>query len=106
MSEVIATSGDPIVQLHKSVAASARAAVVGLPVVDSVGMRSEHAGILEAALSDTRKALEGLARVGDVGASGAEGLGGQDRENAGKFGGWDGPEIQRKGEPHGPTRVI
>lgn len=106
MSSTIATTGDPIVQAHRTVAASARAAVVGLPVVSSVGMRRGHAELLEAALSDTRKALEGLARVGDVGASGAEGLGGQDRENAGKFGGWDGPEIQRKGEPHGPTRVI
>ncbi|MDQ8119586.1 hypothetical protein [Mycobacteroides abscessus] len=102
----VATSGDPIVQMHRAVAASARAAMVALPVVDAVGMRSGHAEILESALSETRKTLGELARVADVGAGGAEGLGDQDRENAGKFGGWDGPEIQRKGEPHGPTRVI
>lgn len=86
MSEVVATTGDPIVQMHKAVAASARSAVVGLPTVSSVGMRAGHAGILESALGETRKTLTELARVGDVGASGAEGLSGQDVENAGKFG--------------------
>lgn len=106
MSEVVATSGDLIVQVHKAVAASARAAMAGLPVVSAEGMRAGHAAILEAALSDTRKTLGELAHVGDVGAGGAEALGEQDRENAGKFEGWDGPEIQRKGEWHGPTRVI
>lgn len=106
MSEVVATTGDPIVQLHRSVAASARAAVAGLPTVDSVGMRSGHASILEAALADTRKTLGELGRVADVGAGGAEALGDQDRQNAGKFGGWDSPEIQRKGEWQGETRVI
>lgn len=106
MSGMIATAGDPIIQAHRTVAASARAAVAGLPVVESEGMRAGHAGILEEALSDTRAVLGELARVADVGASGAEGLSGQDHENAGKFEGWDGPEIQRKGEWHGETRVI
>lgn len=101
----VATSGGPVIQLHRSVAASAREAASGLPVVSSVGMRPGHAGILEAALGETRKSLEELARVGDVGAAGAEGLGGQDRENAGLYG-WDAPERQVKGEWHGPTRVI
>lgn len=86
MSEVVATTGDPIVQMHKAVAASARSAVVGLPTVSSVGMRAGHAGILEAALGETRKALEGLARVADVGASGAEALGDQDAESGQKYG--------------------
>lgn len=102
----VATTGDPIVQLHRSVAASARAAAGGLPVVNSAGMRTGHAELLENALSDTRKMLMELARVADVGASGAEGLSGQDHENAGKFEGWDAPEIQRKGAWHGETRVI
>ncbi|UEA22781.1 hypothetical protein LK464_14955 [Mycobacteroides abscessus subsp. abscessus] len=69
-------------------------------------MRTGHAELLENALSDTRKMLMELARVADVGASGAEGLSGQDHENAGKFEGWDAPEIQRKGAWHGETRVI
>lgn len=86
MSEVVATTGDSIVQVHKAVAASARAAMSGLPTVSSAGMRSEHAELLEAALSDTRGTLEGLGRVADVGASGAAGLADQDREDAGKFG--------------------
>lgn len=47
-----------------------------------------------------------LGRVADIGAQGASALGGQDRENAGRFGGWDAPEIQRRGEPHGETRVV
>lgn len=106
MASTVATSGDPVIQMHKSVAASARAAVASLPVVDSAGMRAGHAVILEAALMDTRKVLEELARVADVGAAGAEGLGDQDSENAGKFGGWDGPEVQRRGEPTGEPRVV
>lgn len=106
MSEVVATSGDPIVQLHRTVAASAREAAGALPTVSSEGMRAGHAGILEAALGETRKALEGLARVADVGASGAEGLADQDSENGRRFGGWDGPELQVKGAWHGPTRVV
>lgn len=99
MPGIVATSGDPIVQMHRGVAASAREAAAGLPTVSAVGMRAGHASILEAALSETRRTLEGLARVGDVGASGATALADQDVENAGRFGdGWDGPEIQRKGE--------
>lgn len=106
MSSTIATTGDPIVRMHKSVGEGARTAASGLPVVSSVGIRPGHAAILEAALADTRKSLEELARVADVGASGAEALGEQDVENARKYEGWDGPEIQRKGAWHGPTRVI
>ncbi|MBE5456034.1 hypothetical protein E3G52_002929 [Mycobacteroides abscessus] len=82
----VATSGDPIIQLHRAVAQSARAAAGGLPVVNSVGMRAGHAAILENAIAETRKSLEELARVAEVGAGGAEGLADQDRENAGKFG--------------------
>ncbi|MDO3103010.1 MULTISPECIES: hypothetical protein [Mycobacteroides] len=106
MSSTVATTGDPIIQAHRGVAASARAAMVGLPVVSSAGMRRGHAEILEAALADTRKTLGELGRVADVGAGGAEGLADQDRENAGRYGGWDSPELQRKGEPHGVTRVV
>ncbi|WP_100458657.1 hypothetical protein [Mycobacteroides abscessus] len=91
MSSTVATDGDPIVQMHRGVAASARTAAAGLPTVDSAGMRPGHAEILEAALTDTRKALGELARVADVGAGGAEGLGDQDHESAGRFGGWDAP---------------
>lgn len=106
MSGTIATSGDPIVQLHRGVAASARAAVASLPVVSAVGMRRGHAELLEAALTDTRKTLGELARVGDVGAEGARALADQDCENGLRFGGWDSPELQVKGEPHGVTRVV
>ncbi|WP_182849874.1 hypothetical protein [Mycobacteroides abscessus] len=106
MSSTITTSGDPIVQMHRSVAASARAAVAGLPLVSAVGMRAGHAGILEAALSDTRRVLEELGRVADVGASGAGALADQDSENGRRYEGWDGPELQVKGAWHGPTRVI
>lgn len=106
MSGTVATTGDPIVQAHRAVAASARSAVVGLPTVDSAGMRRGHAELLEAALSETGRVLGELARVADVGAAGAGGLADQDSENAGKFGGWDGPEIQRKGEPTGEPRVV
>lgn len=107
MSSTVATTGDPIAQLHRAVAQSARATMAGgLPVVSAAGMRSGHAALLESALMDTRKVLEELARVADVGAAGAEGLGDQDIENAGKFGGWDGPEVQRRGEPTGEPRVV
>ncbi|SLF09139.1 hypothetical protein [Mycobacteroides abscessus] len=87
MSGTVATSGDPVIQMHKNTAQSARAAMSGLPTVSAVGMRRGHAELLESALSDTRKVLEELGRVADVGAGGAEGLSGQDRENAGRFGG-------------------
>lgn len=106
MSGTVATSGDPIVQVHRSVAQSARSAAAGLPTVSAEGMRRGHAAILESALGDTRKTLAELAHVADVGAGGAGALGDQDRENAGRYGGWDGPEIQVKGQWHGPTRVI
>lgn len=78
---VIATTGDPAIQVHKAVAASARSAASALPTVDSVGMRSGHASILEAALAETRGTLEELARVADVGAAGAGALSEQDSEN-------------------------
>lgn len=106
MSGTVATTGDPIVQAHRTVAASARSAVSALPTVESAGMQAGHAAILEAALSETGRVLGDLARVADVGARGAEGLGDQDVENGRKYEGWDGPELQRKGEWHGPTRVI
>lgn len=106
MSSTIATTGDPIIQVHKAVAASARATAGALPTVSAVGMRAGHAAILEGALSDTRKVLTELARVADVGASGAGGLGDQDRESGRKYDGWDGPEVQRKGDWHGETRVV
>lgn len=85
MPGTVATTGDPIVQLHRAVAQSARAAAEGLPVVSSEGMRPGHARILENALADTKKTLEGLAHVAEVGAGGAEALAGQDHESAGKF---------------------
>lgn len=106
MSGTIATSGDPVIRMHKSVGEGARAAVAGLPTVASEGLRSGHAELLEGALGETRAALVELGRVADVGAQGAEGLGDQDHESAGKFEGWDAPERQRKGEWHGETRVI
>lgn len=77
----VATTGDPVVQMHRGVAQSARAAAAGLPVVSAEGMRAGHAAILEAALGDTRKTLGELAHVGDVGAAGASALGDQDSEN-------------------------
>lgn len=83
----VATTGDPIVQVHKAVAASARAAALGLPTVSAVGMRAGHASILEMALSDTRQVLAELARVADVGASGAGALADQDRENGQRYSG-------------------
>lgn len=106
MASTVATSGDPAIQLHRGVAQSARAASSGLPTVSAVGMRAGHANILEGALTDTRRVLEELARVADVGASGAGALGDQDRQNAGRYGGWDGPEIQVKSQWHGETRVV
>ncbi|MBN7483745.1 hypothetical protein [Mycobacteroides abscessus] len=87
---VIATTGDPIVQTHRTVAQSARSAAGGLPTVSATGMRRGHAGLLEGALTDTRKSLEELARVADVGASGAGALGDQDHENGQRFGGVQG----------------
>ncbi|PVA22687.1 hypothetical protein [Mycobacteroides abscessus] len=86
MSGTVATTGDPVIQMHRAVAASARAAAAGLPVVSAVGMRTGHAELLEGAIAETRKTLGELARVGDVGARGAEGLGGQDRESGQRFG--------------------
>lgn len=87
MSSTIATSGDPIVRVHRSVADSARAAAAGLPVVNAVGMRAGHAGMLEGAIAETRATLGELARVASVGAGGAEALSGQDSESGRKFGG-------------------
>lgn len=86
MSSTVATAGDPIVQLHRGVAASARAAVASLPVVSAVGMRRGHAEILESALGETRRTLGELARVADVGAEGAGALADQDVENGRRFG--------------------
>lgn len=86
MSEVVATSGDPVIQMHKSVAQSARAAMASLPVVSAAGMRSGHAALLESALGETRKALGELAHVGDVGSAGAEALANQDIENGQRYG--------------------
>ncbi|SKO40903.1 hypothetical protein [Mycobacteroides abscessus] len=86
MSSTIATSGDPVIQVHKSVGEGAREAVASLPTVSAEGMRAGHAEILEGALRETRTALGELARVAEVGAGGAEGLADQDRENAGKYG--------------------
>lgn len=102
----VATTGDPIIQVHKTVATSARAAMAGLPVVNAVGMRPGHAEILESALTETKKVLEELARVAAVGASGAEALGEQDVENASKYDGLDAPERRPKGELRSDTRVI
>lgn len=86
MSSTVATTGDPVIQMHKGVAQSARAAAGALPTVDAVGMRPGHAAILEGALADTRKTLGELAHVGDVGAGGAGGLADQDSENGRKYG--------------------
>ncbi|SKR46298.1 hypothetical protein [Mycobacteroides abscessus] len=106
MSSTIATTGDPIVRMHKSVGEGARAAAAGLPVVNSAGMRAGHAAILENAIADTRKVLEGLARVADVGSAGAEALGEQDSENGRRFSGWESGELQRRGVPTGEARVV
>lgn len=106
MSGTIATSGDPIIQLHKSVGEGARAAVASLPTVSSVGMREGHAVILENALAGTQVVLEELARVAEVGAAGAGALADQDTENGRRFSGWESGELQRRGVPTGETRVI
>lgn len=106
MSSTVATTGDPIVQMHRGVGEGARSAVASLPTVSSVGLRTGHAELLEGALSETRKALTELAHVGDVGAAGASALGDQDVESGRRFGGWDAPELEVKGAPHGETRVI
>lgn len=106
MSSTVATTGDPVIQMHRAVGEGARSAASSLPTVSAVGMRPGHAVILENALGDTRKALTELARVADVGARGAEALGDQDTENAGRYDGWDAPELQVKGAPHGETRVV
>lgn len=103
---MISTSGDSIVQMHRNVGEGAREAAAGLPTVNSEGLRRGHAEILENALGETRKSLVELGRVADVGARGAEGLGDQDSENAGKFGGWESGELQRRGVPHGEARVV
>lgn len=87
MPSTVATSGDPVIQMHKNTAQSARAAVAGLPAVSAVGMRVGHAAILEAALGETRRVLEELGRLGDVGAVGAGGLADQDAESGQKFDG-------------------
>ncbi|MBN7483188.1 hypothetical protein [Mycobacteroides abscessus] len=104
MASTIATDGDPVIQMHRGVASSARAAAAGLPVVSAVGMRPGHVSILESTLTETKKVLEELARVAAVGASGAEALGEQDVENARKFGGLDVPKRRRKGEPPAEVR--
>lgn len=88
MSSTVATAGDPAIQMHKNTAQSAREAVTELPVVSAVGIRPGHAAILEAALADTRKSLEELARVADVGASGAEALGSRMSRTRGSSEGW------------------
>ncbi len=105
MSGVVATSGDPIIQLHRTVATSAREAAGALPVVSAEGMRPSHAGILENALGETRRTLTELGRVADVGAGGAGALSGQDVENARRFEGGESGEVQRRGAPQ-DIRVI
>lgn len=87
MSSIIATTGDPVIRMHRSVGEGAREAAVGLPTVTAEGLRPSHAGILENALGETQRVLGELARVADVGASGAGALGEQDSESGRKFGG-------------------
>lgn len=82
---MIATSGDSVIRMHKSVGEGARSAVASLPTVDSVGMRSGHAELLEGAIAETRKVLAELGRIADVGAEGAGALGDQDVESGQKF---------------------
>lgn len=103
---VIATAGDPVIRMHRSVREGARSAVASLPTVSAEGLRSGHAELLESALGETRRTLEELTRVADVGAGGAEGLGDQDVENARRFGGWESGELQVRGVPTGETRVV
>lgn len=86
MSSTIATTGDPIVQMHRAVAVGAREAAGALPTVSAVGLRAGHAELLEAALGETRATLTELGRVADVGDAGAGALGEQDHENAGRYG--------------------
>lgn len=103
---MISTSGDSIVQMHRNVGEGAREAAAGLPTVNSEGLRRGHAEILENALGETRKSLVELGRVADIGAGGAEALGDQDSENAGRYEGWESGEVQRRGVPTGETRVV
>ncbi|MBN7314118.1 hypothetical protein [Mycobacteroides abscessus] len=103
---MISTDGDPIVQLHRSTAASARQAAAGLPTVNAMGMRAGHAAVLEGAIAETRRVLEELAHVADVGAGGSEALGQQDIESGRQFGGWDAPERQSRGAVPAEVRVI
>ncbi|KPG04903.1 hypothetical protein AN908_23260 [Mycobacteroides immunogenum] len=96
MSGTIATSGDSVIRMHKSVGEGARAAASSLPSVESEGMRVGHSAILEAALAETRAALEELARVADIGAGGAGALGDQDQESGRRFseGGGYAPSVR------------
>ncbi|SKP38337.1 hypothetical protein [Mycobacteroides abscessus] len=103
---VIATTGDPVIRMHKNVGEGAKAAAAGLPTVNSEGLRRGHAEILEGALGETRRALEELGRVADVGAQGAGALGDQDTENGRRYEGWESGEVQRRGVPTGETRVV
>lgn len=104
---VIATTGDSVIRMHKSVGEGAREAAGALPVVSAAGMRTGHAELLENALGETRATLMELGRVADVGAAGAGALADQDSESGRKFSdGWDAPELERRGEPHGETRVV
>lgn len=96
---VIATSGDPMIRMHKNVAEGAREAVSSLPTVSAEGLRRGHAELLEGAIAETRKSLEELARAADVGAAGAGALGEQDSESGRRYERWDGPELQVKGAP-------
>ncbi|SLG17137.1 hypothetical protein [Mycobacteroides abscessus] len=105
MSSTIGTTGDPIVRVHRAVGEGARSAAAGLPVVNSAGLRSGHAELLEGALAETRKSLEELGRIADVGAGGASALGDQDSENGRRFGGWDMPELEVRGAPQ-DVRVV
>lgn len=89
----IATSGDPVIQMHRGVATGARAAAAGLPTVSAAGMRPGHAAILETALSETRKTLTELALVADVGAGCASALSEQDAENGRSY--EQVPEVRR-----------
>ncbi|MDO3012483.1 hypothetical protein P5V34_00620 [Mycobacteroides abscessus subsp. abscessus] len=82
---MISTSGDSVIRMHKSVGEGARSAASSLPTVSAAGLRSGHAELLESALGETRRTLEELGRVADVGAQGAGALGEQDVESGQKF---------------------